>query len=314
MTKKYDVMVIGELNIDLILNRISGLPEVGKEKLAGQMDLVLGSSSAICASNLSSLGARVAFLGKIGGDSFAKMILSTLQNKGVETCFIIQDAALTTGATIVMNYNEDRAMVTYAGAMEHLCFADIHPDQLAQARHLHLSSYFLQPRLSPDIGKIFQLAKKLDLTTSFDAQWDPSEQWDIDLAAILPFVDVFLPNRIEAQMMSGEKDLTRALEKLSGYGNVIAVKLGSDGSLVKKGAQLFQVKPFINKCVVDAIGAGDSFDAGFIFKYIQGSPVQECQIFGNLMGAISTTQAGGTAAFVNYEQIMRVAGETFGYR
>ena len=73
--KKYDVIVVGELNVDIILNDIDSFPEIGKEKLAGKMDTTLGSSSAILASNLSSLGAKVAFIGKIGQDSaFVKLV------------------------------------------------------------------------------------------------------------------------------------------------------------------------------------------------------------------------------------------------
>ncbi len=63
---KFDVLAIGELNVDLIMNNIEGTPEVGKEKLAGSMTLTLGSSTAIFAANLSSLGSKVGFLGKIG--------------------------------------------------------------------------------------------------------------------------------------------------------------------------------------------------------------------------------------------------------
>jgi len=70
---------------------------------------------------------------------------------------------------------------------------------------------------------------------------------------------------------------------------------------------------FLNTKVVDAIGAGDSFDAGFINKYINGSTLEECQAFGNLIGAVSTTAAGGTGAFSSYENVKKVAREKFDY-
>jgi len=73
--KKFDVIVVGELNVDLILNSIDSFPEMGKEKIAKNMNLTLGSSSAIFASNLSSLGAQVGFIGKIGNDAFGFFIL-----------------------------------------------------------------------------------------------------------------------------------------------------------------------------------------------------------------------------------------------
>ncbi|MCK5371658.1 MAG: carbohydrate kinase family protein, partial [Cyclobacteriaceae bacterium] len=88
--KKYDVIVVGELNVDIILNNIDSFPEIGKEKLAGKMDTTLGSSSAIFASNLSSLGARVAFIGKIGQDQNGEIVLNSLQKKGVDASMIIR--------------------------------------------------------------------------------------------------------------------------------------------------------------------------------------------------------------------------------
>ena len=313
MEKKFDVLVVGELNVDLILNRIESFPEMGKEKIAQQMTLTLGSSSAIFASNLSSLGAKVAFLGKIGNDSFADLVLSSLQENNVDTSMIIQDSQLATGATIVLNFGNDRAMVTHPGAMDHLCFADISIEDLQQAKHLHFSSYFLQPRMKADVGKLFKQAKELGLTTSFDTQWDPAEKWDIDLPSILPSVDVFLPNEVEALHLTGESTIGSALDILAKLGNIAVLKLGEQGSISKCEDSIFEAKPFLNKDVVDAIGAGDSFNAGFIFEFIKGADIKRCQIFGNLIGAISTTKAGGTTAFTNIDDIMRTAKEKFGY-
>ncbi len=313
MEKKFDVIVVGELNVDLILNQIESFPDLGKEKIAQQMTLTLGSSSAIFASNLSSLGAKVAFLGKIGRDAFGDLVLSNLQMKKVDTSMIIQDESLATGATIVLNFGNDRAMVTHPGAMDHLSINDISTDQLKKAKHLHFSSYFLQPKMKADIGKLFKQAKELGLTTSFDAQWDPAEKWNVDLPNILPYVDVFLPNKVEALHLTGQKSLSAALDKLAKLGNIIVVKLGDKGSVSKQGDSIFEAEAFLNKNVVDAIGAGDSFNAGFIGKFVQGKSVKECQIFGNLMGAINTTQPGGTTAFTNLVDIMKIARGRFGY-
>lgn len=311
--KDFDVIVVGELNVDLILNQIDSFPEIGKEILSHQMTLTLGSSSAIFASNLSSLGAKVAFIGKIGTDPFGAVVLQSLQAKGVDTSLILQDATLNTGATVVLNFAEDRAMVTHPGAMNDLRLADISTEQLARARHLHLSSYFLQPGLQPDIANLFALAKTLGLTTSFDTQWDPLESWNIDLRQTLPHVDVFLPNEKELFKLTHKDTLAEAIATLPENTNTVLVKMGNKGSVSWSKGQLLHMAPFLNEEVVDAIGAGDSFNAGFIYKYIQGAPVEECQRFGNLTGAVSTTEAGGTTAFTDYNKIKKIAQEKFGY-
>jgi len=84
MTTNLDVLVVGELNVDLILNGLPGLPEVGKEILASAMTLTLGSSSAIFASNLSSLGTKVGFLGMVGEDQFGALAVQSLEAKAKE--------------------------------------------------------------------------------------------------------------------------------------------------------------------------------------------------------------------------------------
>jgi sugar/nucleoside kinase (ribokinase family) len=313
MLNQTDVIVVGELNVDLILNRIDSFPEMGKEKLARDMTLTLGSSSAIFASNLSSLGTSVSFLGKIGEDSFGDLVISSLQSKGVDTKTIIRSRELKTGATIVLNFDEDRAMVTHAGAMEALVLDDISESDLKNAKHLHFSSYFLQPGMKKSIGKMFEMAKRNGLTTSFDAQWDPEENWDLDLQSVLPYVDVFLPNKQELLNLTKKPTIEEALDDIASIANITIVKMGNRGSLLSVDGEKIEKKAFLNNNVVDAIGAGDSFNAGFIYKFIQNYPVRDCQEFGNLTGAISTTAAGGTTAFKDYETVLKIAKERFGY-
>lgn len=313
MPKEYDVIVVGELNVDLILNQIDSFPEIGKEKLADKMDLVLGSSSAIFASNLSSLGAKVGYIGKIGNDIFGNLIIESLKKKKVNTELIIVDEKLKTGATVVLNFDEDRAMITHGGAMEHLVLNDINKDILAKAKHLHVSSVFLQPQLKKNIVEIFRLAKEIGITTSFDPQWDPNEKWDLDLIKLLPLVDVFVPNEEEIKNLTKEESVEKAIESLSNFANTIVVKRGRKGSISWYNNKLNEMSAFLNKDVVDAIGAGDSFDAGYILKFIKGKSTEVCQNFANLIGAINTTAAGGTAAFNSYSDIMKKAKTVFGY-
>ena len=309
----HDVLVVGELNVDIILNHIDGFPEVGKEILAKQMTVTLGSSSAIFASNLSSLGAKVAFLGKIGNDQFADLIETSLKKKGVETDFIIRSKEYQTGSTIVMNYDMDRANVTYPGAMDHLSAKEVRDDILTEAKHLHVSSIFMQPALKGGLKDLFKRAKEFGLTTSMDPQWDPSEQWNIDLEALLPYVDVFMPNRTELLHLTRTKSVKDGINALKAFANVIVVKDGTNGAALFRNGNIERQPAFLNSEAIDAIGAGDSFDAGFIFKYIQNLPLDECLKFGNLTGAINTTEAGGTTAFESIEKIKEIAQKRFTY-
>jgi sugar/nucleoside kinase (ribokinase family) len=311
MGEKFDVLAVGELNVDLILNGIKQQPELGKEIIAQSLEVILGSSTAIFASNISTMGASVAFLGKIGKDSFANTVLNSLKDRGVNTDLVLQTTEHKTGATVVLNYDQDRYNITYPGAMEHLTIDDISDQALEGAGHLHFSSPFLQPGIRNDLAMLFQRAKDLGLSTSLDTQWDPQEKWDLDMHAILPLVDVFLPNAGEIISMTGIDDVTSAAENYIDICKTLVVKCGGDGALLFTGKEKVNGRPFSNDQVVDAIGAGDSFNAGFIYKYTKGEPLSECLEFANLMGAINTTGIGGTGAFANHDILRETALEKF---
>ena len=312
--KEFDIIALGELNVDLILNQIEGEPEVGKEKFAKQMTLTLGSSTAIFAANAAALGAKVAFCGMIGDDSFGDLVESSLKAKGVDTQFLIRQNKYATGATICMSYDEDRANLTYQGAMDYMSLDDIDPEVFKQAKHIHISSIFMQSGVKRDLKKILELCKQNGVTTSLDSQWDPAEQWDINLQEILPLVTVFMPNETELKFLTRSANLDEAIEKIRPFVNAAVIKCGSKGSiLMRKGEPDRKQEALLNKNVVDCIGAGDSFNSGFITRLAAGDPLDRCQEYGNMTGAVNTTAAGGTTAFTCREDVEKIGRERFGW-
>ncbi len=311
--KDFDVLVAGELNIDLIMDGLQQFPEVGKEILANRMLYTLGSSSAIFASNLSSLGISVNYCGCVGKDDLGKKIICDLNAKKVGTINIIYSDAAATGITVILNTDQDRAMVTYAGAMNELREAHITDAMLMNARHLHVSSVFIQPALKPGLTKLFKRAKQSGLTTSLDPQWDVHEQWECDWQNLLPYVDVFLPNAEEIKNITGKKTLKEAVESIKNIANIIVVKNSIEAALIISGDEVIEQPAFINHDFADAIGAGDSFNAGFIGSYLHDRSLKECATFGALCGAINTTGNGGTTAFASLDDIKKIALERFNY-
>ena len=310
--KQYDVVAIGELNVDLILNRIQGEPQVGKEIFAEDMILTLGSSTAIFAANIACLGSKTGFVGMIGKDIFGSLVEKSLSEKGVDTSMLIKSDKSSTGATICLNYNEDRANVTYQGAMDIMSFEDIDKTIFNKTKHIHLSSVFMQTGIKRDLLEILKYAKQNNVTTSLDTQWDPNEKWDMDYEEILPYVNIFLPNETELKFLTKSETLEEAIKKIEPFINVCVVKRGRKGSiLLQKGLEPVEIDACLNDQVVDAIGAGDSFNAGFIHAFVKGAAAVDAQINGNLTGAVNTTAAGGTGAFTSAEDVKKVAQERF---
>jgi sugar/nucleoside kinase (ribokinase family) len=302
-TKKYDVLVVGELNVDIILYDIKKEIALGKEIFANDMVLTLGSSSAILANNLSVWGSKVAFLGKIGSDVFSKIILDTLQKSNVDTKHIIISQNSKTGATIALSYGNERAMVTYPGAMSELQESNISDEILEKAKHLHISSIFMQEALLPDVHKLFKRAKKLGLTTSLDTQWDPFEKWNVSFKEILPYVDVFLPNKEEFLIITNSRTIKEGYEKIKDYSNIVVIKDSINGSHLFSQKEKIYQPAFIMEEIIDAIGAGDSYNAGFLKEFIQNKDLKTCMIEGTLSGAINTQGEGGTGAFTDFETL-----------
>jgi sugar/nucleoside kinase (ribokinase family) len=311
--KKFDVLVAGELNIDLILDKLDQFPVIGKEITAADMVYTLGSSSAIFASNLSTLGVSVNYCGCIGNDSFGDKIINDLAGKNVNTSNIIRSKTSGTGITVAFNFNQDRAMVTYPGAMNELKQNDITDDMLQQAQHLHVSSVFLQPALKPGLVDLFKRAKQFGLTTSLDPQWDPAENWDCDWKNLLPLVDVFLPNIEELKNITQKTNLSDAVAGIKNFANLIVAKNSTEGATAFYKDEIVEQPAFINHDFADAIGAGDSFNAGFIRQFIRDKSLKQCAELGAICGANNTTQKGGTTAFKNFDTVKKIAKEKFNY-
>lgn len=294
---RFDVTIAGELNLDLILY---GLPEQllpERELIADRMMLTLGSSSAIVAHNLAALGSRVGFQSRIGDDGLGQNALQRLQEGGVDTSRVRSHSGpTTTGLTVILHHNGWRNILTYMGTIAELTWDDLDLVYLSDSRHFHLSSYFLQRGLRPRIGELLGYMKSRGLTTSLDTNDDPDDFWDAELQKVLRHVDILLPNEREACKMAGTEDLDVAIRKLADFVPLVVVKLGAQGAIAVRGRERI-VAPTKPVTAVDTVGAGDSFDAGFLHQYVRGTNLAGCLDSGNLAGALSTTRPGGTEAF-----------------
>lgn len=291
---KFDISIVGEINLDLILY---GLPErmpTERELLASGFAITLGSSSAILAHNLAALGSSVGFVTKVGDDSFGTIAMERLRERSVDLTSVTP--GVKSGVTIILPHQSRRHILTYPGSICELRFEDIDLDYLASARHFHMSSLFLQRELLPHVPELFRRMKSAGLTTSLDTNDDPEDRWEGGLAEILPHVDILLPNEREAMKIARTDDLEAALSKLAQRVKTVVVKMGASGAVAIEDGRRFST-PAVPVKVVDPVGAGDSFDAGFLHEFLRGADLTTCLSYGNLCGAFSTTDCGGTEAF-----------------
>lgn len=296
----FDITIAGEINLDLILYGLPQTMPVERELLATDFQLTLGSSSAILAHNLAVLGANVGFITRAGTDDLGQVALKRLQASGTDVGRAIFDSNRLTGVTVLLHHGKERHILTYPGTMSEMTVRDLDLDYLKGSRHFHLSSLFLQRGLAPDLPGLFRELKQAGLTISLDTNDDPDDKWEGVLDDLLGLIDILLPNDAEACRIAKRNTLDEALAVLSQRVPCVAVKCGPHGSLVQVGARRVTVPP-ISVTPVDTIGAGDSYNAGFLFAWLRGLPMEACATAGNITGALSTQRAGGTEAFRDRE-------------
>jgi sugar/nucleoside kinase (ribokinase family) len=294
MSKK--ILVIGELNVDLIVSGLPSLPALGRELTCTGLSRALGSSSAIFSCALAGLGAHVDFMGKVGDDDNGHFMLAQLQEVGIGTQGVIVDPGVQTGVTISLTYPDEKAQVTYLGSISDYCLADVNLGVLGDYAHLHMASMYLQKALAPAFPDLLRRAKKLGLTTSLDPGWDPNEQWNGVLFEALPAVDILFVNEHEVKAIAETASISEASTDLAKRVNLVVAKLGADGALAADQEGVFK-SPAFSVEVVDTTGAGDSFNAGFIYKYVvEGGAKSQALRFANACGAIAATRVGGASS------------------
>lgn len=290
MTKRFDVVAVGDINVDLILSGVAGMPSAGREVLAEGRKLLLGGSTANFACCCARLGLKTAILGKVGGDPMGKLCLESLRKCGVNAAAVRIAPDEQTGITVSVS-GADRGFITHLGTNGTFGRRDVDMGTLRAARHVHLGGFFLTQALRPDARWVLQTARNAGATTSLDTGWDPDDQW-VGVKDALKAVDVFLPNEAEAERITGKSDPSEALRALGRLSRRAVLKLGPKGAVAWGETGMARVVGFKVK-VVDTTGAGDCFNAGVLCGLLRGWPMAKTLRFANACGALCVSRMGG---------------------
>lgn len=287
-----DLLVVGDCNPDLILSGGDVVPEFGQwEKVVDDMRLVPGGSSTIVAAGAARLGLPTSLVAAVGDDLFGRFMLDAMAERGVDTGGCVIRADVATGLTVALTRGDDRAILTAPGAIATLRAEDVDGVRLRRATHLHVGSYFLLEGLRPGLGELVRTARAAGATVSLDPQGDPAGGWDGGMRDLLPSIDVLFVNETEAAAIDGAR------------AGLVVVKRGARGA---SAGGVDVAPPAVDG--VDATGAGDSFDAGFLAAWLAGEPVEQALRLGCACGALSTRALGGTAAQPTLDEARAAAG------
>lgn len=297
MTPPFDVMLASDQCVDLLV-RGDVRPRFGQaEQLVDGYALEIGGSANLFACQAAKLGLRVGLIGVVGEDPFGRILLDLLGAQGPNLERLRVDPSVPTGLGLHLTEPDDRAILTVAGSIDATEPGDLPAEPETLCRHWHLASFYLLTRLRPAWPDYLARARAAGITVSLDTNWDPAERWD-GVRDILPLCDLFLPNEEELRRISGRADMAEGARELSRLGPLVVVKRGAAGALVAQGGEVVAEAPapHLRAPVVDAVGAGDSFDAGFLWGWLAGKPLDDCLRRAQACAAATLAAAGGTAS------------------
>jgi len=286
MDRKFDCTFVGDINPDLVMTSAGQLPELGKEVEYKNFYSVLGGSTGICAGVFGSLGMGATFYGHVGDDLFGRFSVEALAATGVDVSNIVTERGGKTPVTISVTTPKDRALMSYLGRLDGLCEDDLTDQLIEGTRHIHIGSFFFQQELQPGFLRLFKRAHEKGVTTSLDAGWDTTENWDYGIRELLGFTDIFFPNDTEAQAITRRNNPVEAALELSRYCGTVVVKCGKEGSVLRSGEKLLRCPTYSRYKAIDSTGAGDSYNAGFLHAFLSGMPWLTCMKYGSAVASL----------------------------
>ena len=296
MQKKWDVYVYGDVNIDLVVPGVESLPPFGSEVDVPVMETFVGGGAALFTLGLAKLGMTPVFQGSIGKDMYGAYIRGLFRELGVDDSLLLDSDTQKTGISISFTTQKDRCFLTYRGTNEGLSLKYMDLSKVSYAKHVHVTGYAGRSNHEEYLDVLKRIHEMGDVTVSFDVGWDTTEEWYEGIFDLLPMIDVLFMNETECQHYTRCEDIEAGARRLAEKAGMAVIKLGKRGALAVKDGEVFAA-PTYKVNVVDTTGAGDSFNAGFVYGFVSGLPVGECLKRGNGCGSLSATMLGGNTGF-----------------
>ena len=302
MQKKWDVYVYGDVNIDLVVPGVESLPPFGSEVDVPVMETFVGGGAALFTLGLAKLGLTPVFQGSIGKDMYGAYIRGLFRELGVDDSLLLDSDTKKTGISISFTTQKDRCFLTYRGTNEGLSLKHMDLSKLPYAKHVHVTGYEGLSNHDEYLSVLKKIHEMGDVTVSFDVGWDTTGVWYEGIFDLLPMIDVLFMNETECQHYTRCESIEEGARKLAEKAGMAVIKLGKKGALAVKDGEVF-VAPTYKIKVMDTTGAGDSFNAGFVYGFVRGLSVEECLKRGNGCGSLSATMLGGNTGFPFRDQL-----------
>ncbi len=301
MTNK--LVVYGDVALDVVVHSES-IPGIGADVPDSDTRLFPGGSAANFAVTAARLGADVQYVGLTGDDALSQLLVDDLAKESVDTS-LLRRSQFPPAIIVVIVCQGERTFYSSRGAMAQGDFGPIPDDLLAPGDWLHLSGYGFQDARSRQTAlALIDLARQEGARVSLDPSFHSAGQFHSWLKGTLPDVDYVFPNETEARLMTGCADSTEAARRVHAFGpQHVVVKLGERGCLLCDLDNCQPYPTFQVEQMVDVIGAGDAFCAGFVAAKLRGLADSDACHIANAVAAQSIQQPGGHGGNMTLGQV-----------
>ena len=294
MARDYDVLLLGDYFCDLIFTGLPDLPRLGADLFGAEFDMVPGANyrTALACQRL---GLRAAWLCNFGNDLFSRFVLDMAERDGLDTSLFHLHPFPLRRVSSAFSFVQDRGFISYMDPFPLPSPLEViarHQPRAVLISHLaHDQSQAALAAAARDAGTLVYM----------DCQSDAATLAMPDVREALRRVDFFAPNESEALYLTGATTVEAALDQLAELAPVAVIKRGSAGAIARHGSDILRM-PALSVTVADTTGAGDCFNAGFLYGHLGGLPLAECLRRGNICGGLAT-ESRGTAPLPTAAQV-----------
>jgi len=301
-----EVVCLGQYTADVVVDPVTSLPDKGKAVFVESISLHNGGSACNAAVALGKLGIKTAVIGKVGCDTFGDFLIDVMKQAGLNTSAMIRDTDVrTSSTTVLVSPDGERSFLHYFGGNARIRMEEIDFEMIARAQILHVAAAFLIPGLDGrPLAEVLARAQAMGVTTCLDTAWDAQGNWMKVLQPSLPHLDFFVPSLEEAQMLTGKDTPIEMAQALRKHGSkTVVIKLGADGCLLHTPDVATTIPGFSVDRVIDTLGAGDCFVAGFLAGLVHNWDLTKACTLGNAVGA-ACVSSRGTSGIQPMQQIV----------
>ncbi|WP_349945547.1 carbohydrate kinase family protein [Lacrimispora sp. BS-2] len=301
--KRWDLYVYGDVNIDIVIPGVEKFPEPGQEDEVPVMETFVGGGGALFALGVGKLGLHPVFQGEVGDDFYGAFIRKVFRENNIDDSLLQTSKTQKTGISLSFTNEKDRSFLTYRGTNESINIDTVDVEKVNDASHIHVTGYGGSANHDSYLKFLRRIKEETQTTVSFDVGWDSTGEWKREIYQLFPYIDVLFMNETEACHYGRKDDAGEAALDFAAYSGLAVIKMGKQGSIAVKGKDIYEAAAYTVEAI-DTTGAGDSFNAGFLYGFLKGKSPEDSLRCGNGCGALSVTALGGNTGFPTESRLM----------